>query len=133
MPSENTKILEFKQHQKSDKAPFIIYADLERIMEKIDGCENNAENSLTTKVSEYIPSGFSMFTISTFRSIEHKHDVCRGKKCVKRFWKSSRDHAIKIFSFKNQKIISYNQKSSRNHTKMQNSFIFVEKKVKINI
>ena len=25
----NTKILEFNQYQKSDKAPFIIYADLE--------------------------------------------------------------------------------------------------------
>ena len=28
MPSEDTKILEFNQYQKSDKAPFIIYADL---------------------------------------------------------------------------------------------------------
>ena len=29
MLSENTKILEFNQHQKSEKAQFIIYADLE--------------------------------------------------------------------------------------------------------
>ena len=29
MPSEVTKILEFNHCQKSDKAPFIIYADLE--------------------------------------------------------------------------------------------------------
>ena len=28
MPSEDTKILEFNQCNKSDKAPFIIYADL---------------------------------------------------------------------------------------------------------
>ena len=34
MPSEDTKILEFNQYQKSDKAPFIIYADLECIIEK---------------------------------------------------------------------------------------------------
>ena len=25
-----------------------------------DGCKNNPENSTTTKVSEHIPSGFSM-------------------------------------------------------------------------
>ena len=31
------------------------------------------------KVSEYIPSGFSMSTISSFTSIENKHDVYRGK------------------------------------------------------
>ena len=35
--SENIKILEFDQYQKSDKAPFIFYGDLEYIIEKIDG------------------------------------------------------------------------------------------------
>ena len=41
MPCKDTKILEFNQYQKSDKAPFIIYADLECIIEKINGCKNN--------------------------------------------------------------------------------------------
>ena len=36
MLSENTKILEFNQYQKSDKARFIVYANLECIIEKID-------------------------------------------------------------------------------------------------
>ena len=31
-PSEDTKILEFNQYQKSDKAPLIVYADLECII-----------------------------------------------------------------------------------------------------
>ena len=75
MPSENTKMLEFNQYQKSDKAPFIIYAGLECIIEKIDGCKNNPENSSTTKVSEHIPSTFSMSTISSFTSIDNTHDV----------------------------------------------------------
>ena len=34
MPSEDTKILKLNQYQKYDKAPFIIYADLECIIEK---------------------------------------------------------------------------------------------------
>ena len=75
MPSEDTKILEFNQYQKSDKAPFIIYADLECIIEKTDGYKNNPENSFTTKVSEHILSGFSMSKISSFRSTENKHNV----------------------------------------------------------
>ena len=41
MRSGNTKILEFNLYQKSDKVPFIIYADLESIIEKIVGCKNN--------------------------------------------------------------------------------------------
>ena len=36
MPSEDTKILEFNLYKKSGKAPFIIYADLECLVEKID-------------------------------------------------------------------------------------------------
>ena len=63
MTSEDTKILEFNQYQKSDKAPFIIYADIECIIKKIDGCKNNPETLSSSKVSEHIPSGFSTSTI----------------------------------------------------------------------
>ena len=71
MPSEDTKTLEFNQYPKSNEVPFIIYADLESLLEKIDWCKNNPENSFTTKVSERIPSVFSMSTILSFKSIEN--------------------------------------------------------------
>ena len=85
MSSEDNKILELNQYYKFDKAPFIIYTDLECLIEKIDGCKNNPEKSSTTKVSEHVPSGFSLSTISSFKSIENKHDVYRGKDCMKKF------------------------------------------------
>ena len=37
MPSENDNILEFHQYIKSDKMPYIIYADIESLIKKIDG------------------------------------------------------------------------------------------------
>ena len=58
MFSHDTKMLEFNQNKKSDKGPFIIYADLECIIEKIDGCKNNSENSYAAIGSEHILSGF---------------------------------------------------------------------------
>ena len=70
MPCEDTKILEFIQYQKSDRALFIIYADLECLIDQIDGCKNNPENSSTTKLGEHILAAFSMSTISSFKSIE---------------------------------------------------------------
>ena len=103
MSFEDTKILEFNQYQKSDKARFIIYADLECIIEKT-GCKNNPENSPTTKVSEHIPSGFSMSSISSFRSIENENDVYRGKDCMKTFCEFLRKHALKIINFKKKKM-----------------------------
>ena len=100
MPSEDTKILAFYQYQKSDKAPFIIYPDLECIIEKIDGCKNNPENSSTTKRSEHMPSSFLMSAISSLTSIEKKHDLYRGKDCMKKFCEILRKHTIKIINLK---------------------------------
>ena len=100
MRSEDTKILEFNQYQKSDKAPFIIQEVFECMIEKIGGCKNNPENSATTKVSKHIPSGFSISTISSFRSTENKHDVYKDKDCMKKFWESLREQAMKIINFK---------------------------------
>ena len=120
MLSEDTKILEFNQYQKSDKAPLIIYADLEFIKEEIDGSKNNSGTSSTTEVRKYIPSGFSMSTISSFKSIENKHDVYRGKDCMKRFCESLREHATKITNFKkkNVKLLTIKQQESYENAKI---------------
>ena len=99
MPSEDTKILEFNQYQKSDKVIFIIYVDLECLMEKTDGYKNNPENSSITKVSEHIPSSFSMSTISLWRSIENKHDVYKGKDSMKKFCESLKENPMKQINF----------------------------------
>ena len=99
MPSENTNTLKFNQSQKSDKAPLIIYADLEHIIEKNDGCKNNPKNSSATKVSKHIPSSFSMSTTSSFRSLENTHVVCTGKDCMKKVLEFLREYTVKTYLF----------------------------------
>ena len=81
---------------KFDKAPIIIYANLECLIEKIDGCKNKPKNSSIAKVIENIPSGFSMSTISSFKSIENKHHVCRGKDCIKMFFESLKEYGWRV-------------------------------------
>ena len=66
--------------------------------EKTDGCKNNSENSSTTKLSKQILSGFSMPTLSSFRSIKNKHDVYRGKEWMNEL-KTQRENAMKIINF----------------------------------
>ena len=82
----------------------MLFKNLEYLIGKIDGCKNNPENSSTTKVGEHISSGFSMSTTSSFKSIESKHDVYRGKDCMKNFCESLREHAMKIINFKRKKL-----------------------------
>ena len=58
MLCEDSKILEYNQYQKSNKAPFVIYANLECLIAKIDGCKNNPLNSYIPKVSGHIHQVF---------------------------------------------------------------------------
>ena len=102
MLSEDAKLLKFNQYKKFDEAPFIIYVDLECLIENIDRCKNNPENSSSKNVVQHTSSGFSMSTISSFKSTENKHDVYRDKECMKIFCESLRKHAMEIINvFKN--------------------------------
>ena len=53
---------------KSDKMPYIIYADIDSLIRKMDGCADNPEKSSTTKIGQHIYCGYSM---STFWEFDH--------------------------------------------------------------
>ena len=94
----------FGTENNSDKAPFVIYADLGCLIEKIDGCKNNPGNLFTSIVSKHVPLGFSLSTISLFKNIQNKHEVYRGKNYMNKLCESLRDHAMKIINFKIKKM-----------------------------
>ena len=54
LPCVDTKILEFNQKQNYDKIPFTIYADLESLIEKMDGRKINSEKLSTTNLGEHV-------------------------------------------------------------------------------
>ena len=76
---------------------------LKEFIEKTDECKNNPENSFTTKLCKHIPSGYSMSTILSFKSMKNKHDVHRGKDCMKTFCEFLRERVRKISNFKKKK------------------------------
>ena len=50
-----------KDYVKSDKMLYIIYADIESLTRKIDGCENNLEKSSTKKIGTYSKQIFNVY------------------------------------------------------------------------
>ena len=54
MPSEKN-MSKFNQYTKWQKMPYIIYADLECLVKRGEGCENNPETSSSTKVGKHTP------------------------------------------------------------------------------
>ena len=107
--------------KKSVVTPFVICADLESILEKIVGCENDLEKSSTIKVNKHTASGYSLFSHCFFDKTKNKLDYYRGKNCVKNFSLDLREHAEKII-MKKQKLLLLQGKKEK-HTAQKVCYI----------
>ena len=85
MPNKDDKILKYNHGEKSMKASFIIYANLESLLEKMSTCYDSPEKSSTTKINKHTPSGYSLFTYFSFDETKNKLSHDRGKNCMKNF------------------------------------------------
>ena len=79
MPTEDNKILKYIPGEKSLKVPFIIYADLECLLQKIKSCQNNPEKSYTEKKSVDKPSGYSLIRCCSFDKSGNERKFYREK------------------------------------------------------
>ena len=100
MPKWVEKILKYNPGEKSLKAPFAIYLDLECLLKKEQYCENNNNNddddydhnnnnnnleeSYTKKKAKHEPSGWAMFTRCSFDKKENKLNYYREKDCIEK-------------------------------------------------
>ena len=96
MPEKDNKMLKYNHGEKSMKVPFIIYADLESLLEKMNTCHNNPEKSSTRTINKHTPPGYSLFTHFSFDTTKNNLDYYRGKNCMKKFCLDLREHATKI-------------------------------------
>ena len=77
------------------RAPLVIYADLESLLEKMSTCHNNPEKLSTTKINKHMPSGYSLLTHCSFDTTKNKFDYYRGKNCMRNFCLVLRENAKK--------------------------------------
>ena len=103
MPTKNNNIIKYNQGEKSIKLPFVVYADLECLLEKMSTCQNNPNESSATEINKHTPSGCSIFTHCSFDQTKNKLDHYRGKDCMKKFSKDLREHATKIINYAKKK------------------------------
>ena len=79
----------------------IIYSGLD--VSNVVGCKDNHEKSSTTRGDKHSLPGFSMTTVLSFKDIRNEHHAYLDKNCMKRFFKSIREHAMKIVNFEKKK------------------------------
>ena len=105
------------------KLPFVVYADLECLLEKMSTCENNPNESSTTKINEHTPSGYSIFTSCSFDESRNKLNYYRDKDCMKKFCKDLREHVTRIINYEKKKMVSLTTKEKINYNKEKICYI----------
>ena len=105
MPNKDNKISKYNHGEKSMKHPFIIYANVECLLEKMSTCHDNPEKSSTTKINEHTPSGYSMFTYCSFDDTKNKLDCYRGNDCMERFCKGLKELTTKTVNYEKKEMI----------------------------
>ena len=123
MPTKDNNIIKYNHGEKSMKVPFIIYAHLECLLEKMSTCINNPNESSTTKINKRTPSGYSIFTSCSFDESRNKLNYYRGKYCMKNFCKNLKEHATRIINYEKKKIIPLTKEEKINYNDQKVCYI----------
>ena len=119
MPNDNNKITEYKQGHKSLRLPFIIYSDLECLLEKTDSNQNKS----TIKRNQHIPCGYSMHTHCSFDNAKNKLDFYSGEDCMKKFTNCLKEHVSKIIGYEQNELIELTKEENENHKNQKVCYI----------
>ena len=123
MPTKNNNIIKYNHGEKSIKLPFVIYADLECLLEKMSTCINDPNESSTTKINKHVPSGYSIFTHCSFDESKNKLNYYRKDDCMNKFYKDLREHVTKIINYEKKKIIRLTTAEKIYHNKQKICYI----------
>ena len=119
MPTKDNNIIKHNHGEKSIKLPFVIYADLECLLEKISACQNNPNKSSTAKINKHTPSGYPLFTHCSFDESKNM----KKKNFMKKFCKDLRVHVTKNINYEKKKMIPLTTKEEIYHNKQKICYI----------
>ena len=115
MPDEDNNILKYVPGRKSLKVPFIIYADLGCLLQKIKSCQDIPEKSYTEKKAVHRPTGNSLLTCCSFDKSNNEQKYYRGEDCIKMFYNDLKDQANKIINYEKKEMIPLTDKKKESY------------------
>ena len=123
MPDEDNKVLKYIPREKSLRVPFIIYADLEYLLRKINTCQINPEKSYTEKKAMHRPAGYSLVTCCSFGKSKTECKYYRGEDCMKMFCKDLKEQATKIINYEKKEMIPLTDEEKETHENQKICYI----------
>ncbi|KAK3107369.1 hypothetical protein FSP39_012926 [Pinctada imbricata] len=100
-------VLEFQSFHKQLRVPFVIYCDLETLVEKIDTCYPDATKSSTTKESHFEPCGYAYKVVCTNEKYTKPPVLYHGRNAIQRLLKALQEEEdqIKFILSQNEPLI----------------------------
>ena len=98
MPDWANKTIKYNPGEKSLKAPFSFFLDLECIFKKLQSSQNNPEKSNTEKKARHGPSGWALYTRCSFDKKENKLNYYREIDCIIKLCKQLKEEAMEIIN-----------------------------------
>ena len=95
MPKAGENKMAFKNFCKQMKAPYVVYADFECVLRKINTCEPDNKQSFTTKTENHEPCGFSYVVVRSDGQTFGPYTY-RGEDAIYKFLTSLLNHEIKM-------------------------------------
>ena len=124
MPKEDNKVLKYNHGEKPMKVPFIIYAVVESLIEKMSNSHNNPEKSSSTKINKHTAPDYSLFTHCSFDTTKNKLDYNRGKNCTKNFCLDLKERAKKKnLIMKKKEMILFSIEENESYLKQEVCYI----------
>ena len=105
MPDWVNKAIKYSPGEKSLKASFSFFLDLECILKKLQSSQNNSEKSYTEKKARHEPSGLALYTKCSFDKKENKLNNYRGKGCIEELCEKSKENAMEIINHEKKEVI----------------------------
>ena len=121
MPKQVEKILKHNPGEKSLKALFAIYLNLECLLKKEqfpdddNNNNNNLEESYTQKKAKHELSGWAIFTRCSFDKKENKLNYYRGKDCIEKLCKKLKERAMKIINYEEKEMIPLTKEEKKSY------------------
>ena len=89
---------EFKDGQNQFRAPFIMYADFESILEPMDPVEPGSPSQpYTNEVNQHTPSGWCVYNKFAYGDVDNPLRTYRGKDCIETFCNYIKGEARRLY------------------------------------
>ena len=110
MPKEHEQI-KYLSGEKSLKAPFITYVDLECLLKKIQYCQNHPENSYIEKKAKHKPSGYAW--------CQYARLMIQETDCIEKFCKDLKELRMEIINSEENEMIPLTNKEIKSYEKQK--------------